>query len=203
MSRYLVLSDRGGLQTIEADFVDESDPIAIRFISPAQVTSCDRRDLLWWRDSEASPPAPFANLSPSVRVPVIPAGMSWNALETFGGPPAAENRSRISAAAMKALVDIARQAVPDGWRHAVLEMKVRFEMLPGRYRVAHRLCNPDTEEEAVDFSDALFAAIEVFHWIEVESGQNWNRCLLTLRLHGSGRCDAELSRENGRNFGPR
>jgi hypothetical protein len=46
-------------------------------------------------------------------------------------------------------------------------------------------------------------AIDVFHRIEVENGENWNRCVLTLRMGGEGRCDAELNRENGMNFGPR
>ena len=113
------------------------------------------------------------------------------------------DKSRRSAAAFSALVKATRIAVPEGWSEAALELKVSFELPENRYRIAHRLRNPSTGAESIDFSDALFAAIEVFHRIEVENGENWNRCVLTLRMGGEGRCDAELNRENGTNFGTR
>lgn len=105
---------------------------------------------------------------------------------------------------MSALVEAVRSRVPPGWRKAALELKVRYELLASRYSVTHRLRNPDTDAEAVDFSDALFTAIEVFHRIAVEGGQNWNETTLTLHMEGKGRCrEAEARHGYGTNFGPR
>jgi hypothetical protein len=124
----------------------------------------------------------------------------------FGGERrhATERRkSRRSAAALGALAKAECVAVPRDWRTAALELKVSFALPEGKYRIVHRLRDPGTDAETVDISESLFTAIEVFHRIEVEGGQNWNRCVLALRFGDDGSCDAELSRENGTNFGPR
>ena len=86
----------------------------------------------------------------------------------------------------------------------MLELKVSYELPASKYNVTHRLHNPDTGAEAVDFSDALFACIEVFHRIAVEGGENWNQTTLALDLDGKGRCGhAEVSHDYGTNFSSR
>ena len=40
----------------------------------------------------------------------------------------------------------------------------------------------------MDFSDALFASIEVFHRIAVEDGQNWSGSTVTIHLDDKRRC---------------
>lgn len=210
MSRYYVLTERDGVGVIEATTVDESHPFALRFIHGSKIDEFDRHDLLWWSAADSQPPAPFANLGARSPAHSTHHPGSARALSPWDGHPAmtAEfqhnaNKSRRSAAAFSALVKATRTAVPEDWSEATLELKVSFELPENRYRIAHRLRNPGTGAESIDFSDTLFAAIDVFHRIEVENAENWNRCVLTLRMSGEGRCDAELDRENGMNFGPR
>lgn len=208
MSRYYVLTERDGIAVIEATAVDESHPFLIRFSAASKVAEFDRHDLLWWSAVDSQPPAPFSNLGAlSHRLPTstpggFPAHPPWHPAVTADVQRNAD-KSRRSVSALGALVKAACMAVPRGWRTAALELKVSFALPEAKYRIVHRLRDPGTDAEAVDFSESLFTAIEVFHRIEVEGGQNWNRCVLALKFGDDGSCDIELSRENGRNFGPR
>lgn len=186
----------------------DSDRFDVRFVSGAAMTSFDRHELLWWSPVESSPPAPFANFGhhahPGRNLARTRPDAPWGILDAAMREAHKADYSRCSAAAMRALVEAARLGVPRGWRKAVLEIKVSYELPAERYKVTHRLSHPDTGAEAMDFSDALFASIEVFHRIAAEAGQNWNRSTLTLHLDGNGRCtEAEATYDYGTNFGSR
>jgi hypothetical protein len=208
MSRYYILTERNGVEIVEATRVDESDPFRIRFAAGSGITSFDRNELLWWSSVESPSPAPFANFDQLHDAHPRGGLGAHSPLNKQPEPMREVQRSAAlgnrSAAALRALVEAARSGVPPGWKNAVLELKVSYELPEGRYKVAHRLLNPDGEAEAFDFSDALFASIEVFHRIAVEEGQNWNRSTLTLHLDDHGGCNAaELNHEYGTDFGPR
>jgi hypothetical protein len=208
MSRYYILTERNGVEIVEATRVDESDPFRIRFAIGSGITSFDRNELLWWSSVESPPPAPFANFDQLHDAHPRGVLSAQSPLNTRREPMREVQRNSAlgnrSSAALRALVKAARAAVPLGWKKVVLELKVSYELPEGRYKVAHRLLNPDGEVEVFDFSEALFASIEVFHRIAVEEGQNWNRSTLTLHLDDHGRCSAsELKHEYGTNFGPR
>jgi hypothetical protein len=78
---------------------------------------------------------------------------------------------------------------PRNWRDVQLELKVSRAEGGQRYKIAHRILNPDTGAEAIDFSDQLFALIDVYHRIDLEVGYNWNRS--TLTLFRSGKIEAK------------
>lgn len=210
MSRYYILSDRDGLKIIEASAVDEADPLTVRFIGKT-TTTFHRHDLLWWNMVESAPQPPFASfgaarVAPSRRYPTFgSAHEGWKGHDTLMHDAQTKaDHGRRSAAAMRVLVEAVRSGMPDSWQKAALELKVCFELPSNRYRITHRLRHPDAGAEAMDFSDGLFAAIDVFHRIAVEGGENWNQSTLTVELDEKKRClTAEVSHAYGTNFGPR
>lgn len=100
---------------------------------------------------------------------------------------------RRSEASHQSLQGLMFARMPPEWKKAVLELKVRFDPVARRYQITHRIHNPDTGEAALDFSDELFAAIEVFHRIDAEVGQNWDRSKITLSVNESGQCSVEMN----------
>ena len=208
MSRYYILTEHDGVGVVEANTVDESLPFTIRFVADAGIKEFDRNELLWWAPVESAAPAPFANFGRSHHAPAFGGSSARSPLQSpFAPMRAAQTNadfSRRSAAAMRALVDAARKGVPRGWKSAVLELKVTYELPADRYKVTHRLRSPGSDAEAFDFSDTLIIAIEVFHRIAAEGGQHWNRSTLTFHLDDNGRwIEAEAKYDYATNFGPR
>jgi hypothetical protein len=206
MSRFYVLTESNGLAIVDATAVDEMNPFTIRFVGGPTVASFDHHDLLWWSPVESTPPAPFSNFS------------QWHRAQPhFGGahvglqlPPSMPRQARrrtdyarSSNAAMRLVVAQVAARVPHDWKAAVLEIKVSYDLAASRYSLVHRLHNAESGAEHIDFSDALFAAIEVFHRIAVEAGENWNQSTITIRFDDQGRCSAEANYGYGTDFSSR
>ena len=207
MSRYYILTQDNGVEIVEAPAVDQYDPAGIGFVLDSKSASFDRDKLLCWGYVESQPDPPYSGFG---RVePGDPFGhlRTQHPFSVQGGPhnPHQQlNRRFRSSAALRALIEAARRGVPHGWKKAMLELKVTYNLQEARYKVAHRLINPDTHVEAFDFSDGLFAAVDVFHRIAIEDGYNWNRSTLLLDLNRQGLCTkAKMNHEYGTNFGPR
>ena len=207
MNRYYILTEREGLRVLGAAAVDESIPFLIRFLGDTGTESFDRHELLWWGAVESSPAAPFSDFGPdpfadSRRSAKPPS--PWDAHEVWAHQAKrnADDGRRLAATlrAQRSLVEALRGSVPADWKKAVVELKVSYQLPECRYKVMHRILNPDTGAEAFDFSDALIASIEVFHRISVERRECWNRSTLAVRLDNGA---ADVSYEYGTNFGPR
>lgn len=89
------------------------------------------------------------------------------------------------------------------WTTVALELKVTFALPASTYSVTHRIRNPSTGQEVIDFSDALFAAITVFHRVELAAGRQWSECSLKVHFDEAGRGRSETNFTYGSNFGPR
>ena len=208
MSRYYILTEHKGVEIVEATTVDEYHPLGIGFVLGSKIAPSDRDKLLWWSSVESEPAPPYSSFG---RVePEDPFGPlpTQHQFSVQGGPLRNTdqhlNRHDRYSAARRALVAAASAAIPHGWKKAMLELKVTYELPEARYKVAHRLLNPDTQVEAFDFSDGLFAAVDVFHRIGIEDSNNWNRSTLVLNLNGQGIWTAtNANYEYGTNFGPR
>ena len=216
MNRYYILTKRDGVKVVEASAVDEFDPFTIRFVADSGASSFDRQELLWWSPVLSSPSAPFSHFDSLT--PVHPhhslgghlprkAHCPNSPWEGHGAWMHEAQRKpdfhELSGAAMDALIAAVRPRVPREWRNALLELKVVYQLPANRYEVSHRLLNPDTGAEAMDFSDELFATIEVYHRIYAEGGQNWNQSTLTLHRDQKGSLTAQAKYSYGKNFGPR
>jgi hypothetical protein len=208
MSRYYILTEHNGVAIVEAPAMDQHDPAGIGFVLESKIDSSDRDKLLWWSSVESQPAPPYSSFG---RVePVDPFGHlpTQHQFSVQGGPlrntDQQLNRHDRHLAARRALVAAASAAIPHGWKKAMLELKVTYALPEARYKVAHRLLDPDTQVEAFDFSDGLFAAVDVFHRIAIEDGNNWNRSTMILNLTGQGIWTAtNANYEYGTNFGPR
>lgn len=210
MSRYYILTEHRGVGFIDAAEVDESHPTKIRFALGAVATLFDRSELLWWSRVESPLPGPFENFAPSPRghpaggfSALFPQDAPWE-LDPVGRPRQDEHFHRRSNAALRALAAAVHSAVPPAWTKPVLELKVCYDLHARSYTLTHRLRNPETDAEAMNFSDALFASIDVYHRIALEGGENWNQSTLTFNLDAQGRCrSVEAKHAYGTDFGPR
>lgn len=212
MGRFYVLSERAGVGVIDATAVDENDPVAIRFVGGATVTCFERDDLLWWEAVDRVQDGPFSNFG-RAHHPPHPFGHlhtdpHWNVHhDPFHIPAAARNsaadQSRLEGAAHRRLVEATLACIPRDWRTVVLELKVTFELPASVYSITHRLLNPAAGKEVMNFSDGLFAAIAVFHRVELAAGRQWSSSTLKLQFDEAGRCAAETNFHYGTNFGSR
>ena len=208
VKRYYILTEKSGVEIIEASIVDEFSPSIIQFVNGAASRSIDRFELVWWGAVEAAPPGPFErfgcardprSLTNPVAQPFSKIGGSPARVDPFGMDP-----QRVTRVAFDAVIEATRSRVPRGWRKAGLELKVSYDIRTGEYKVAHRIRNPDSDTEVMDFSDHLFATIDVFHRVAVKAGSGWNQCRVLLNLDEHGRCfKAEATYEYGVDFGPR
>ena len=195
MSSYFVLTEEG-VKVVEAQTVDESRPFELRFVSGGETIAFDRNDVLWWSPVEPVP-APFPPF-PSHRPqhglnPHAGAGTFHSQRKparAFGAGIARPQQSpdfiRRSGAAVMALVRAVMPCVPRNWKTATLELDVDREFVGGATRVKHRIRNADTGAEVMDFSDVMFATIEVFQRISAEQGQNWARCTVDIQFDEHG-----------------
>lgn len=208
MKRYYVLTEKSGVEIIEASIVDEFSPSRIEFVNGAANRSIDRFELVWWGPVDAALPGPCGHIG---HVP-DPRSLANRVPEPFwktaGSPapvdPHGMDPQRVTRVAFNALIEATRSRVPRGWRKAGLELKVTYDIRTGEYKVSHRIRNPDSDIEVMDFSDQLFATIDVFHRIAVKGGRSWNGCKVLLNLYEHGRCfEAEAKYEYGVDYGPR
>ena len=208
VKRYYILTEKSGVEIIEASIVDEFSPSIIQFVNGAASRSIDRFELVWWGLVDAALPGPFGHIG---RVP-DPRSLANSVTEPFwktGGSQAPVDRDgmdpqHVARVAFNALIEATHSRVPRGWRKAGLELKVSYDIRTGEYKVAHRIRNPDSDTEVMDFSDHLFATIDVFHRVAVKAGSGWNQCRVLLNLGEHGRCfKAEATYEYGVDFGPR
>ncbi len=76
--------------------------------------------------------------------------------------------------------------IPRGWQTAELHLDVAYSELTRVRSVKHRLYNPATDEEVLDFPEALFQATTGLHAIFTEYGQAWKSCVLPLTFNSGG-----------------
>jgi hypothetical protein len=206
VSRFYLLSKSAGAMEVEALFVEEAHPFVVCFVSQMGSQQFEKTDLVWWCDATERVPGPFENFesrSSARDTRGRNSAMGWGMIDEIQrGAMTNADRSRRSAAAFGALMKALLPAIPQGWKEAVLELKVSYDLLAGHYRIAHRLRNPATDAEAMDFSENLFLAIEVFHRIEIDGGENWNACVLRLQLRPDG-YEVQVERRRGMNFARR
>ena len=192
MSNYFVLTDEG-VKVIEAQTVDASHPFELRFVSGGKVIAFNRNAVLWWNPVEPVPAPfnPFPSRRPSHGRNLNAGHSPWDQAHSFGAGFASPQQSadfhRRSDAALTALVRAVVPCVPRNWKTATLELEAAREFPSGTTRVTHRIRNSDTGSEVMDFSDAMFATIEVFQRIAAEQGENWARCTVAIRFDEHGR----------------
>lgn len=87
---------------------------------------------------------------------------------------------------MNEVLDCVSACVPAGWMSATLELKVTGCPGFGPPGIQHRLTNPENGEEVVDFTGDLFTSTSKLHSVCREFGENWNQCLVTMKLDGTG-----------------
>jgi hypothetical protein len=201
MSRYYILTKQNGVEIVEATTVDEYHPLKIDFVLGSKTASFDRDKLLWWSSVESQPASPLAAFDPVAAAGPRGHLPTQRPFSVQGGPRDAHqqlNRHYRSSASHDALIGAASAAIPRDWKKAMLELKVTCNWQEDRYKVAYRLFNPDTQVEAFDFSEALFAAVDVFHRIAIEDDYNWNRSTLIFDRNEQGVCTAsEVNFEYG------
>jgi hypothetical protein len=76
--------------------------------------------------------------------------------------------------------------IPRGWRTAELLLDVGYSKFTSVRSVKHRLVNPATHEEVLDFPEPLFQAATALHIVFTEYDQDWKRCVLKLFFNGAG-----------------
>lgn len=196
MSSYFVLTEEG-VEVVEAQTVDESHPFELHFVSGGKTVAFDHNAVLWWSAVEpvTMPFPPFPSHRPPHGLNLHGGAGSFHSqgkpAHAFGAGIARPEQSpdfiRRSGAALMALVRTVMACVPRNWKTATLELDVAREFVCGPTRVKHRIRNADTGAEVMDFSDAMFATIEVFQRISAEQGQNWARCTVAIQFDEHGR----------------
>jgi len=67
--------------------------------------------------------------------------------------------------AMQRLTEALLRVIPGDWRHAQLELDVRYSPLTKSRAIRHRLTNPATGEDTAEFSPDLFHASTALHMV--------------------------------------
>jgi len=92
---------------------------------------------------------------------------------------------------MNEIQECARACVPAGWMSATLELKGT-----GPLAMHHRLTNPETGDEVVDFTEDLFNSTGKLHSLSRELGENWNQCVVTMNFDENGKIYRSTLRYN-------
>lgn len=86
---------------------------------------------------------------------------------------------------IRALVDHVNSCVPRDWGIAALELDVQKMQPGGRMTLRHRLYNPGSRRDLVEFPQALFETTSRYHALCCEFGHSWVRAtvVLVFNLH--------------------
>lgn len=76
--------------------------------------------------------------------------------------------------------------IPSDWQLAELQLNVAYSPFTGVRSVKHRLVNPTTHEEVLDFPESLFQTATGLHVVFTAYEQAWKRCVMKLFFNSSG-----------------
>jgi hypothetical protein len=99
---------------------------------------------------------------------------------------------------MNEVQECARACVPAGWMSATLEIKVTGHPGFGSPEIHHRLTNPESGDEVIDFTEDLFNSTSKLYGAFRDSGDNWNECVVTMRFDENGKIYRTTIRYNCR-----
>ena len=99
---------------------------------------------------------------------------------------------------MNEVQECARACVPAGWMSATLEIKVTGHPGLGSPEIHHRLTNPESGDEVIDFTEDLFNSTSKLYSAFRDSGDNWNECVVTMKFDENGKIYKTTIRYNCR-----
>jgi hypothetical protein len=103
-----------------------------------------------------------------------------------------------SQAAKQQVFDNALACIPAGWMAATLELKVTGLPGFGPLAIHHRLTNPESGDEVIDFTEDLFNSTSKLCGAFRDSGENWNECVVTMKFDENGKIYKTTIRYNCR-----